>query len=67
VGPKNALNLIRQHKTIDEAVKHLTPKMKEGIPEDWKYNEARGLFKQPDVVSGKEVKVLPSLKEKKKK
>jgi flap endonuclease-1 len=67
VGPKNAFNLIKEHKTIDEAVKHLTPKMKEGIPEDWKYKEARGLFKQPEVVSGKDVKVLLSLKKKKRK
>ncbi|KAI8884872.1 PIN domain-like protein [Backusella circina FSU 941] len=57
VGPKNAYNLIKEHKTIDEAIKHLTPKMKEGIPENWKYEEARELFKQPDVASGKDIKL----------
>lgn len=57
VGPKSAYNLIKEHKTIDEAIKHLGAKLKEGIPKDWNYAEARELFVKPMVTPASEVEV----------
>ncbi|KAH3772589.1 flap endonuclease 1-like [Dreissena polymorpha] len=48
IGPKRAIDLIKQHKSIDEIVKHLDTK-KYTVPEDWMYKEARELFKNPEV------------------
>jgi flap endonuclease-1 len=48
IGPKRAIELIRQHRNIDEIIKHLDQK-KYTIPEDWLYKEARRLFQEPDV------------------
>ncbi|KAI7903090.1 flap structure specific endonuclease 1 [Cokeromyces recurvatus] len=55
VGPKNAYNLIKEHKTIEEAIKHLTPRLKENIPTDWNYAEARKLFIHPEVTPGDQI------------
>ncbi|KAL4215011.1 PIN domain-like protein [Rhizopus microsporus] len=41
--------------TIDEAIKHLGAKLKEGIPKDWNYAEARELFVKPVVTPASEV------------
>lgn len=57
VGPKSGLNLIKEHKTIDEALKHLNPKLKAGIPVDWNYAEARELFVNPEVTPASEIDV----------
>ncbi|CAO3668810.1 unnamed protein product [Rhizopus microsporus] len=57
VGPKIAYNLIKEYKTIDEAIKHLGAKLKEGIPKDWNYAEARELFVKPVVTPASEVEV----------
>ncbi|CEG68591.1 Putative Flap endonuclease-1 [Rhizopus microsporus] len=57
VGPKSAYNLIKEHKTIDEAIKHLGAKLKEGIPKDWNYAEARELFVKPVVTPASEVEL----------
>ncbi|KAI8083318.1 PIN domain-like protein, partial [Gilbertella persicaria] len=57
VGPKSAYSLIKEHKTIDEAIKHLSPKLKENIPEDWNYNEARELFVNPEVTPGSKIEL----------
>ncbi|WAR12859.1 FEN1-like protein [Mya arenaria] len=48
IGPKRAIDLIKQHKSIDEIVKHLDTK-KYTIADDWLYKEARQLFKTPEV------------------
>lgn len=53
VGPKRAMELIRQHKSIDEILKHIDKK-KYTIPENWMYKEARALFKEPDVTKGED-------------
>lgn len=58
IGPHNAYKLIKEHKSIDEAIKHLSPKQKEGIPADWNYAEARALFVAPDVTPGSEIEVF---------
>lgn len=49
IGPKVALNLIREHKTLDEVVKHIKKTEKFTLPDDWPYAEARQLFLEPDV------------------
>ncbi|CAG5134458.1 unnamed protein product [Candidula unifasciata] len=48
IGPKRAMELIRQYRNIDEIIKHLDKK-KYTIPEDWMYKEARRLFQEPEV------------------
>uniref|UniRef100_A0A0B6ZKH0 Flap endonuclease 1 n=1 Tax=Arion vulgaris TaxID=1028688 RepID=A0A0B6ZKH0_9EUPU len=48
IGPKRAMELIKQYRSIDEIIKHLDKK-KYTIPEDWMYKEARTLFQEPDV------------------
>ena len=40
VGPKTALKLIREHKCIEEILKHLN-REKYGVPDDWIPNEAK--------------------------
>lgn len=57
VGPKNAYNLIKQHKTIDEAIKHLTPRLQDNIPAEWNYADARRLFVESEVTPGKDIEV----------
>ena len=49
IGPKVALNLIREHKTLEEVVKHIKKGEKFTLPEDWPFAEARQLFLEPDV------------------
>uniref|UniRef100_A0A8C7HJ84 Flap endonuclease 1 n=1 Tax=Oncorhynchus kisutch TaxID=8019 RepID=A0A8C7HJ84_ONCKI len=49
IGPKRAIDLIRQHGSIEEILENIDPS-KHPAPEDWLYKEARGLFLQPDVV-----------------
>jgi flap endonuclease-1 len=51
VGPKVALNLIREHKNLENIVKHLESSTKYTIPEDWPFADARVLFLEPDVRS----------------
>lgn len=48
IGPKRAIELIQQYKSIENIVKNIDTK-KYGIPEDWNYEKARELFKSPDV------------------
>ncbi|XP_033755645.1 flap endonuclease 1-like isoform X2 [Pecten maximus] len=48
IGPKRAIDLIKQHKSIEEILKHLDTK-KYTVPEDWMFKEARRLFQEPDV------------------
>lgn len=51
VGPSTALNLIREHGTLEKVVEFIQndPKKKYVIPEDWPYQDARDLFIKPDV------------------
>jgi len=53
VGPHTALKLIREHKAIEEVLKHLGGKYK--VPDDWPYSDARALFAKPDVTDPKEL------------
>jgi len=55
VGPKSAIKLIQEHKTIEKILKNVDGK-KHTVPENWIFQveQARTLFKEPDV--DKEVK-----------
>lgn len=48
IGPKRAFELIKKHRTIEEIVKNLDTK-KYDVPENWNYERARELFKQPEI------------------
>lgn len=48
IGPKRAIDLIREHKSIDKIIEKID-KDKYTVPENWMYKEARELFLNPDV------------------
>ncbi|XP_062376924.1 flap endonuclease 1 [Sardina pilchardus] len=54
VGPKRAIDLIKQHGSIEEILDNIDLK-KYPPPEDWLYKEARGLFLKPEVVDSSTV------------
>lgn len=56
VGAKTALKLIKEHGSMESILEHLK-KGKNPPPEDWPYQEARELFRKPDVTPWKEVEV----------
>ncbi|KAH9845874.1 Flap endonuclease 1 [Teratosphaeria destructans] len=51
IGPKVALNLIREHKSLENVVEAVKKSGKYTFPEDWPYKDARQLFLEPDVRS----------------
>uniref|UniRef100_A0A671NP84 Flap endonuclease 1 n=1 Tax=Sinocyclocheilus anshuiensis TaxID=1608454 RepID=A0A671NP84_9TELE len=51
IGPKRAIDLIKQHGSIEEILENIDPN-KHPAPEDWLYKEARGLFLEPEVIDG---------------
>ncbi len=67
IGPKKALNGIRQYKTIEKYLEQLVQNTPKGvvIPEEWLaqegdeesiYQKARLMFTQPEVVDAKDIK-----------
>lgn len=52
IGPKRAFELITKHKSIEEILKNID-KNKYQVPVDWKFEIARSLFKQPEVLDVK--------------
>lgn len=58
VGAQTALKLIRQHGSIESILENIN-KERYQIPENWPYEEARRLFKEPLVFTGDQ---LPELK-----
>jgi len=56
IGPKNAIKLVQEHKTIEEILKHVDTK-KNTVPENWQYAEARRLFTEPEVTKGDEIEL----------
>ncbi|XP_056865884.1 flap endonuclease 1 isoform X1 [Raphanus sativus] len=53
IGGLTALKLIRQHGSIEAILENIN-KERYQIPEEWPYNEARRLFKEPDVLTDEE-------------
>lgn len=62
LGPKTALKLLREHDNIEGVLKHIKESGKKmNVPEDWPFEEARAIFRKPDVVDGKEQEVSASI------
>ena len=55
VGPAKGINLIRQHKSIEEILK--TQGQKLNIPENWSYEDARQLFEEPDITDPEKIEL----------
>ncbi|KAL2906807.1 Flap endonuclease 1 [Bienertia sinuspersici] len=53
IGGLTALKLIRQHGSIENILENLN-KERYQIPDEWPYQEARRLFKEPEVYPGNE-------------
>lgn len=56
IGPKRAIELITKHKSIEGVIAKLD-KTKYPLPEEFPYEEARELFKNPQVVDGDEIEL----------
>jgi len=56
IGPKRAIDLIREHKSIDKIIEKID-KEKYSVPENWMYKEARELFLKPDVKNPEEIEL----------
>lgn len=54
IGPKRAVDLIKQYKSIEEIIKHIDTN-KYTLPEEWPYQEARELFKNPEVLQDADI------------
>lgn len=50
IGPKKAIELIVKHRSIEKILENIDKK-KYIVPEDWNYEQARRLFKTPDVAN----------------
>ncbi|KAI8138898.1 flap endonuclease 1 [Fennellomyces sp. T-0311] len=57
VGPARAYSLIKEHKTIEEALEHLPEKQRANVPEDWHFDDARGLFREAEVKPASEIQI----------
>ncbi|KAK6805168.1 hypothetical protein RDI58_002953 [Solanum bulbocastanum] len=53
IGPQTALKLVRQHGSMESVLENIN-KERYQIPDDWPYEEARRLFKEPLVVTDDE-------------
>ncbi|CAF0898043.1 unnamed protein product [Rotaria sp. Silwood1] len=51
IGQKRALDLIKQYRNIETILKNIDKK-KYGVPDEWAYEKARELFKEPEVLCG---------------
>lgn len=61
IGPKKALDLIREHKNIETILANLdTEKYK--VPENWEFAEARELFKRPNVISAADEELVKMIR-----
>lgn len=60
IGPHRAVQLIKEHKNLESVLKNLDTK-KYPIPENWNFEDARQLFKKPDVTPAADVEVCVSV------
>lgn len=56
VGPKTAITLIQKHRSIEKIIENIDTK-KYSIPKDWNFEQARNLFKNPDVIDPNTIEV----------
>jgi len=54
IGPKNAIKLIQEHKSIEKIIEAIDTK-KFIVPENWVYEGARELFKKPEVTLASDI------------
>ncbi|KAG9391069.1 Flap endonuclease, FEN1 [Carpediemonas membranifera] len=67
IGPKKALDGIKEHKSIEAVLTHLSAKQQEAYnPDNFRYEEARRLFKQPEVTPSDELKSVLAISKPKK-
>lgn len=59
IGQKRALELVTQHKCIEEILKNID-KSKYIVPEDWNYEQARQLFMHPHITDPEKIEVISS-------
>lgn len=57
VGPKRAIELIKNHRSLDKIVENIDIK-KYSIPENWNYKEARLLFQEPEIANAEDIQVI---------
>lgn len=57
IGPKRAIELINQHKSIENIINNIDKK-KYIVPNDWNYMQARELFVSPEVANPDDIEVL---------
>lgn len=58
VGPVTAFKLMKEHKSLDnivEFIKNNPEKTKYKVPENWPYQEARELFRNPEITKADEI------------
>lgn len=56
IGPKRAIDLIKQHKSLEEILKNIDTK-KYTLPENWNYDGARKLFVEPEITDPETIEV----------
>ncbi|XP_038218497.1 flap endonuclease 1 [Zerene cesonia] len=56
IGPKRAIELIRQHRSLEEVLRNIDTK-KYQPPEDWDFTNARRLFLEPEVKDAGEIEL----------
>src|ERR1700754_3387638 len=56
VGPKRAVELIRQHRSIENIIEKIDSK-KYTLPENWPFKEARRLFKEPEITEPDQIEL----------
>lgn len=57
IGAKRAKDLIDKHHSIEEVIANLDAK-KYTVPENWPYQEARRLFKSPEITDPEKIDVF---------
>ena len=58
IAAKTAYKLIQEHGTLANVVEYLREKGKTAPDEDWPFEEARELFKRPDVTPASECELI---------
>lgn len=56
IGPKRAIELIRQHRSLEEILKNIDTN-KYPPPENWDYERARELFLEPEITDPKDIEL----------
>lgn len=57
IGPKKALSMIKKYKNIEGVLEHIKGMKQFVVPENFPYEEVRKLFKNPEVIPAKDIKI----------